>query len=230
MWGQEDGDGTGIPCTCLGVPLLGALGEGGKGSGSLEPSSLGGLVGTLVGLARRRPSPFLSWPVPGGGWDRRLQGARNRSVEALARVLGGHRPGLSWRWSHLAGAGPARAPEAAGGGVFAEGSACRAGPAWPSRGRPPTWPAGAQGAGLKGSGGGRAGPGAGQLGSWAVGEAPDLGAEGAVSGGSSQSWEKVAGPLPVIFPKKVLSGLSNSGFVGASFPFPTAFFPPSLFR
>lgn len=64
-------------------------------------------------------------------------------------------PGLSRSWSRLASAGPARAPEAAGGGVFAEGCGCRAGPAWLSRGRPTTWPRGARQLGRKGNGSGR---------------------------------------------------------------------------
>lgn len=110
-------------------------------------------------------------------------------------------PGLSRSWSRLASAGPARAPEAAGGGVFAEGCGCGAGPAWLSQGRPTTWPGGAPRAWAEGqwrwpSAWGQALA----LGSRAVGEAPDLRMEGAVCGESSQSCQggRSKGPLRLL--------------------------------
>lgn len=110
-------------------------------------------------------------------------------------------PGLSRSWSGLASAGPARAPEAAGGGVFAEGCGWGAGPAWLSQGRPTTWPGGARRAWAEGQW--RSPSAWGQalaLGSRAVGEAPDLRMEGAVCGESSQSCQggRSKGPLRLL--------------------------------
>lgn len=76
------------------------------------------------------------------------------SVDAPAWAAGGSGPAFA-RAGHIWPArGPARAREAAGGGVFAEGCGRGAGQAWPNRGRPPTCLGGARGLGRKGSGGG----------------------------------------------------------------------------
>lgn len=145
-------------------------------------------------------------------------------------------PGLSRSWSRLASAGPACAPEAAGGGVFAEGCGCGAGTAWLSRGRPTTRPGGARGLGQKGSGGGRV------LGDrpwrWAVGEAPDSEPRALFVGESSQPCQggrskaslEAAGSVLIIAPEIVLAFLGvHSCFVGASYTPPLQTFLFFLF-
>lgn len=142
------------PLHLPGCALPAGIGGGGGGSASSGPPAAGGRP--------RAPAtePFPRLPRTRGrvvGFG--VPGARSLPVAGPARAAGRLWPGPDPSWSHLAGAGPARQPEAAGGGVFAEGSRRGAGRAWPSRSRPPTRPAGARGAGPKGSGGGRGEPG-----------------------------------------------------------------------
>lgn len=182
-----------------------------------------------AGLARRRPSPFLGGPVPEGGWrDPGSRATLSLPVAALARAAGRLPPGPARSWSHLAGAGPARPPEAAGGGVFAEGSLRGAGRAWPRQGQPPTWSAGARGAGTEVSGG--------DLGEPGQGLARGLRAEGDASGESSQRREKVAtrrrasGRQSSSRGSCLLPWVLNSCFVGAASPPPPARFSSFCFQ
>lgn len=132
--------GTGIPGTCPRCPPAGF--GGWRGPDSSEPPP-GGLAGTRPAS---RPSPLLGCPAPLGG--RRATWCPSFPVEAPA----GSRPSVarpSRSWSRLAG--PALPPEAAGGGVCAEGARHGAGP---------TRPAGPEGPGRRAAAaaGERAGP------------------------------------------------------------------------
>lgn len=134
-----------------------------------------------AGLGRRRPSPCPGCPVPeearrGPG----SRGARGLLVEASARAPGHLWPGPSPSWSHLAGAGPASPPAAAGGGVFAKGSRRGAGPAWPSAADLRPGLQGPRGPGRRAAAAAEAG------GQPAQGRARGLRAEGTASGGSPQ--------------------------------------------
>lgn len=126
--------------------------------------------------------------------------------------------------------------------MFAEGCGCGAGPAWPSRGRPTTWPGGARGLGRKGSGGGPVlGDRRWAVGRWAKGRTQN---RGRCLWGKVPSLAKVAAqrlPLRLLAlfsssaPEMVLAFLGvYSCFVGAGYPPPLqtiffscyTFFPP----
>ncbi|MEJ1278421.1 hypothetical protein NN561_009343 [Cricetulus griseus] len=150
VWWEDAGQ-TGIPCTCPCVTRSRITRPGAvdRGAESLPPP--GGRWGSWPASRSRHRAPSPAAGCQGEGVilgpQRCPRGPRRLCVVAPAWAAGRS-------WSHLASAGPARAPEAAGGGVFAEGCGCGAGPAWPNRGRPPTWLGGARGLGRKGSGGG----------------------------------------------------------------------------
>lgn len=147
----------GIPCTCPCVTGRRITRQGAERSGSWDPSSWRGLAGILALLPLPPPSLFPGCRVPGEGRDPRAPRVFPWCPQSLCGSprLGCRRrwPCLSLSWSHLASAGPALAPDAAGGGVFAEGCGRGAGPAWLSRGRPPTRLRGPRRLGRQGSGG-----------------------------------------------------------------------------
>lgn len=125
------GAGLASPAPARCAPPAG-FGGGGEGPESSEPPSWRGLVGTPAGLARPTPSPFPGCPGPEGGRRDRGPGVPIASPWKPPR---GSRPSLARPFPGLVPSGrrgPARPPEAAGGGVFAEGSRRGAEPAWPT--------------------------------------------------------------------------------------------------